>query len=128
MVYPMKHTNNSYNFIFSTTMMDILMADNNSIDKSDPSWMYEHELYEEAEQYAEEHDVHASEVFPNPLVLEYDRNPEAFSEEEQKYIDKMLAFIEAFQRMDPDAYEQLKEELKEELHIKDSFNPFEEVK
>ncbi|WP_229720341.1 hypothetical protein [Oceanobacillus neutriphilus] len=50
-------------------MTDILTADKNSIDKSDTSWMYEHELYEEAEKYAEENDVYAIGVFPNPLFL-----------------------------------------------------------
>ncbi len=108
-------------------MMEIITTDDNHIDKSDQSWMYEHELYGEAEKYAEENDAHVSEVFPNPLVLEYHNNPEAYSKEEQKYIDKMLSFIESFQRMNLDAYEPLKKELKEELNIKDSFNPFDEV-
>lgn len=46
---------------------------------------------------------------------------------QKNMLKKMMHFVEAFNRMNLDEYEQLKAELKEELHIKDSFNPFEEA-
>lgn len=51
----------------------------------------------------------------------------SFNETEQEYIEKLREFNAATSRMGIDDYETLKEELKESLHIRDSYNPFDEI-
>lgn len=87
-------------------------------------WFTEHDLMDEAEEYAEEHDIEdALQVFPNPLFFEYMDDPDAFSETEQSYIEKMDEFYQEASQMS-DKYEELKEEWKDDLEVKDSDNIF----
>lgn len=95
--------------------------------RRDSSWMTDHELYDEAEIYAEENDMHPLDAFPNPLYLEYTDDPGQFTETEQKYIEKMLEFMQASSRVKNDEYESLKEQLIEDLEIKDSYNMFDKT-
>lgn len=115
-------------YFYTTTFMEILLDSHERDEKVDPSWIEEHELYEQAEAYAKSNDVRAQEVFPNPLFIEYFRNPDAYNKTEQEYIEKMYEFIETFQRVNVDEHEVLKKELKNELNIKDSYSPFDEIK
>ena len=107
--------------------MDIFLDSHERDEKVDTGWIEEHEFYEQAEAYAKSNDVFAQEVFPNPLFVEYFRNPDTYNEKEQDYIEKMYEFIKTFQRVDVDEHEVLKKELKNELRIKDSYNPFEDI-
>jgi len=110
-------------FYFYTIKYMELIEDGNL----DSEWMKDNEdLYEQAEKYAENHEDVTSlhHVFPNPLYQEYSINPDAYSEKEKEYIERMSEFTRAFQRIDVEEYEVLKKEVKEELHIKDSYNPF----
>lgn len=95
--------------------------------KEDSSWVTDHELYDEAEEYADAHDIHPFDAFPNPLFTEYRSNPDQFTEEEQVYIEKVNEFYEASSRVDPEEYDRLQEELVDELDIKDSYNIFDET-
>jgi len=110
-------------FYFYTIKYMELLEDGNL----DSEWMKDNEdLYEQAEKYAESHEDVPSlhHVFPNPLYQEYSINPDAYSEKEKEYIERMYEFISTFQRVDVEEYEVLKKEVKEEMHIKDSYNPF----
>jgi hypothetical protein len=109
-------------YFFTTTFMDFYLEDELS---ETEEWMEGHELYEQAEEYAKDHDVpHVMSVYPNPLFEKYRKNPDNYSETEQEYIEKMIAYLRTFQRLDMEEHEVLKKELKEELQIKDSYNPF----
>lgn len=90
-------------------------------------WIEDQDLYEEAEAYKEKHDVtHVTEVFPNPLLYEYNNDKEAYSDIEQAYIEKMVDYLDTLQRVEVEEYRVLKKELKNDLDIKDSYNPFDE--
>ncbi len=106
------------------TEYEILNGEIESQAAKDPDWMKSHELYDDVEKYAKENELHPQNVFPNPIHIEYKENPEQFSETEQKYIEKLLAYWEAFNHLDFDEYERLQAALKEELEIKDSYNMF----
>lgn len=80
-------------YFYTVTIMEVVTDKNVREGKSDKSWIKEHELYEEAEKYAEENDTYDMQVFPNSVILEYLTKPETFSEIEQKYLEKMLRFM-----------------------------------
>lgn len=114
-------------YFYTITFMEMMLEQQAGDGNLDPDWMEDHEkLYEQAEEYANNHaDIpNAKQVFPNPLYEEYRVNSDAYSEKEQEYIEKMDEFINSFQRVNVEEYEVLKQDLKEELHIKDSYNPF----
>lgn len=95
----------------------------------DKDWMEKQEmLYEEAEDYVEAHDdLHLPvQVFPNPLLYEYYNDPDAFSETEQLYIDKIDDWLHEMQRSfwSEEVYAEEQKKLREDLRIKDSDNPF----
>ncbi len=94
----------------------------------DDDWMKEQDMYEEVEDYVEDHDdLHMpTQVFPNPLLYEYYNDPEDFSETEQAYIEKIDDLLEAMQASfwSEEIYEEEGKQLKEELQIKESDNPF----
>lgn len=114
-------------YFFWSTQTDILLGDVEPKEgkKGSPDWFQEHELMEEAEEYVEEHDDidNVLDVFPNPLMLEYAEDPDAFTETEQSYLDKMIEFFQAASRVSDD-YEKLKEEWKDDLEIENSDNIF----
>ncbi len=113
-------------YFYTVTFMEEFVKYYEDGTKVDVLWFEDHELYKVAEEYADAHDhiLRAIEVFPNPLILNYFRQPDQYTNTEQKYIKKMYDFINAFQRINVEEYETLKEELKKELHIKNSYNPF----
>lgn len=105
--------------------IDLLKGDVSDEVKKDDSIYTDHELYEAVEKYAEENDTHPMNVFPNPILTEYNKDPNQFNETEQGYIEDMHEFVEAINRLDNEKYETLKEQIKEDLKIKDSYNIFE---
>ena len=108
-------------YFFTTTSMDRYLAEGSY----DLEWIENHELYPRAEAYAKEHGLpDAMYVFPNPLFDTYPKNPATYSEIEQNYITKMINFHQSFQRNEVKMYEDFEVQLKEELNIKDSDNPF----
>lgn len=112
------------NYFFWSTGTDILLG-NIEPEEEGSKWYSEHKLMDDAVQYAEEHEEidNAISVFPNPLLYEYLEDPDAYSEKEQSYMEKMLEFIEAANRVTED-YESLKETMKDDLEIDDSDNIF----
>ncbi|WP_373895125.1 hypothetical protein [Virgibacillus sp. CBA3643] len=118
-------------YFFTWTTTEILLDDDFDGQKTDNSWIIENELFEDAEQYAKEHDeVNPLSVFPNPLLYEYEvlGKKDSFTETEQKYIEKIEEFSESASRLnDMDEYEALQRDLKNSLNIKDSYNPFSEA-
>lgn len=112
-------------YFFAKKMMEVLKGEAGEQYTKGNSWIKEHELYEAAEEYAEEHSYYTMSVFPNPLLMEHAGNHEQFSETEQIYIEKVLEFINASSRADMEEYERLKVKVKEELDIKDSYDIFE---
>ncbi|MBP1971421.1 hypothetical protein J2Z83_003560 [Virgibacillus natechei] len=116
-------------YFFTWTTTEILLDDDFDGKKTDNSWIIEHELFEDAEQYAKEHDEsHPFSFFPNPLLYEALGKKDSFTETEQKYIEKMEEFYESASRLnDMDEYKALQRDLKDSLNIKDSYNPFSEV-
>lgn len=114
-------------YFYTITFMEMMLEQQAGEGKIDPDWMEDHKkLYEQAEEYANNHEdvPNAKQVFPNPLYEEYRVNSDTYSEKEQEYIEKMYEFINTFQRVNVEEYEVLKQDLQEELHIKDSYNPF----
>lgn len=111
-------------YFFAKTQLEMLMGELGDDIKKDMSWITEHELYEETEKYAKENDVYHLSAFPNTLHIEYREDPSQFTETEQTYIEKMFDFMNATSRADMESFERLKEEIKEELEIKDSYNMF----
>lgn len=113
-------------YFYLTTFTDMLIDNTESDEKSDMNWVKEHELYDEAIEYAEaqDDDIYPPSVFPNALLYEHHENPEDFSKEEVNYIEKMLDYMEASNRMELESYTKLKEELKDELKINEKDNMF----
>lgn len=113
-------------YFYTTTFTDMLIDNADQDEKSDMKFHEDHELYEEALEYVESSDegVYVMNVFPNPLLYEHHENPDNYTEEEEKYIDRITAYVEASSRMNLEDYTTLKEELKEELHIDEADNMF----
>lgn len=111
-------------YFFWSTQTAIILGDV-EMEKEGSKWFTEHELMDDAMTYAEEHEKidNANSVFPNPLMYEYQEDPDSYSETEQSYIEKMIEFIDAANRATAD-YESLKEALKDGLEIDDSDNIF----
>jgi len=112
------------NYFFWSTGTDILLGDVEP-EEEGSKWYTEHELMDDAVNYVEEHDEidNAISVFPNPLIYKYQEDPDSYSETEQSYMEKMLEFIEAANRV-AENYGNLKEALKDDLEIDDSDNIF----
>lgn len=88
--------------------IDLIRDEVNDEIKKDESLYTDHELYEAAEKYAEENGTHPMNVFPNPLMTEYHKDPDQFNETEQTYIESMNEFLQAINRNETDKYEILK--------------------
>lgn len=104
--------------------MDLITGETSDELKKDENLYKDHELYAAAEKYARENGTHPMNIFPNPLIAEYKKDPDQFNETEQAYIEKMNDFITAINRVEHEKYERLKERLKEDLKIKDAYNIF----
>ncbi|MBB6453722.1 putative CopG family antitoxin [Salirhabdus euzebyi] len=91
-------------------------------------WMKSQEQYKEAEEVAEKEDivVNPGEVFPNTLLLEFMKNRESFSSKETELVGKIQDMYRLVMRRETEEYKMMSEELKEEMQIKDSYNPFDE--
>lgn len=115
-------------YFYIDTTMDAFKKYEETGESIDPQWYEDHELYKEAVAYTEKHeDVKIpSQVFPNPLFYEYGVDPEQFSETEQKYFEQLMELLEFMQHFTSEGYDSLRDELKEELQIKDAYNPFDE--
>lgn len=113
-------------YFYTVTFMELFTEREPGDTKIDAQWMHDHELFQEAEDYAEEYDdiISPTEVFPNPLLVEYHKKTESYSETEQQYIEKIIKFLVTMQRVDVEEYQILKKELKEDLNIRDSDNLF----
>lgn len=90
------------------------------------SWIEEHAKYEDAMAYfeASKEPITPLDAFPNPLFIEYDKNQSAYNEVESAYIKRVKDLSSYFVREDEDIFEKYQTELKEEMHIKESYNPF----
>lgn len=113
-------------YFYTTIFMGEFMDAQEHESKVDTWWFEDHELYKEAEEYADAHEdvSRPVDVFPNPILLRYFQQPEDYNDTEQQYIESMYEFYKTFQRMNYKEYERLKGKVKEDLHIKDSYNPF----
>lgn len=111
-------------YFFAKTQLEMLLGELGDDIKMDSDWITEHELFEDAQQYAEKDNLHPVSVFPNPLPVEYIEDPSQYTETEQTYIEKLLDFMDASSRAEMEEFERLKKELKDELEIKDSYNIF----
>lgn len=108
------------------TEVEMITGDDEELKEG--TWIKEHELYEEAVEYAEDREnMQPRHVFPNTLLLDYSKNPDQYSKTESTYIEKLLDFTRAAQTLKMEEYEKIQQELVEELDIKESYNMFVET-